>query len=249
MKKLVVSGCSFTFEKWNWPAYVAQYLGLDLDSITNVGMGSQGNGLIAKKAIYAVTEELKHFSSEELLVGIMWSGPDRFAFYSEDVYRSKNWGNNAMVSNIENPTRIGTDSHQKWYILNPGWDGLPGGPEVGYYYYRYFHSNIGARIATLESILLTQWFLQDKGVKYFMTSYMDIFQKHDPNLWSYPDLKYLYDLVDFSKFLPTIGCYEYLKENFPEGVPTGDGFHPFESGHKYFTNHCIVPFLQDRFNL
>ena len=50
MKKvLIASGCSFTFENWNWPGHLSGNLGLE---IINVGMGSQGNGLISRKLIY-----------------------------------------------------------------------------------------------------------------------------------------------------------------------------------------------------
>ncbi len=43
MKKiLLASGCSFTFEPWNWPGHLSQKLDINL---LNVGMASQGNGL------------------------------------------------------------------------------------------------------------------------------------------------------------------------------------------------------------
>ena len=47
-------------------------------------MGSQGNGMIARKAIWAVHEQLKTTPPEQLLVGIMWSGPSR----SEQIGRA-----------------------------------------------------------------------------------------------------------------------------------------------------------------
>jgi hypothetical protein len=77
-KKLIASGCSFTFEPWSWPTPTSQLLNMDL---INVGMGSQGNGLISKKIIYTVDKELKKTKPEDILVGIMWSGIDRHDVY------------------------------------------------------------------------------------------------------------------------------------------------------------------------
>ena len=48
MKKVIVSGCSFTFEDWNWPKYLIKHLNVPTRDLINVGMASQGNGLISK---------------------------------------------------------------------------------------------------------------------------------------------------------------------------------------------------------
>ena len=244
MKKIVVSGCSFTFEDWNWPKYLAKHFGLELRDITNVGMGSQGNGLISKKLIYAVTKSLEIYKPEEILVGVMWSGIDRFDFHSENNYKSTNWGNNAHVSNIDNPTNVAED--KKWYLINPGWNTLDDPHPLMESHYRYFHSNIGAVVSTLQSILLTQWFLKEKGIKYFMTTYMDIFNKYGKHFLDSTDIKYLYNLIDFDNFLPIEGCFEYVTRNYPQGMPTDGGHHPQPDGHEFFVNNAVVPFLEGK---
>lgn len=247
MKKLVVSGCSFTFEDWNWPRFLGECYGLSLKDIVNVGMGSQGNGLISKKLIYAVTKELETQNPKDLMVGIMWSGVDRVDFHSENNYNSGNWGNNGHISNISNPTNVAEE--KKWYVLNPGWGLNKDSHPLMDNYYEHYHSNVGAMVNTIQCILITQWFLKEKKVPYFMTTYMDIFNMYDKEFLNNPEIKYLYDLIDFSKFLPIRGCFEYIKTNFPEGMPECnneyDGHHPLENGHKFFSENAIAPFISE----
>ena len=98
MKKIIVSGCSFTFEDWNWPKYLIKHLNVPTRDLINVGMASQGNGLISKKLIYAVNKELENTDSKDMLVGVMWSGIDRVDFHSENNYSSENnIQNNSMI--------------------------------------------------------------------------------------------------------------------------------------------------------
>jgi hypothetical protein len=82
MKQLITSGCSFSecrSHVGTWPKHLADALP-DYAHVSTA-MGSQGNGLISRRAIYQVTEALKQTSPEDILVGIMWSGPDRHDFY------------------------------------------------------------------------------------------------------------------------------------------------------------------------
>lgn len=232
IKTLITSGCSFTFENWNWPAHVAGELNLNL---TNVGMGSQGNGLIAKKVIYAVDTYLKTNNSESLLVGVMWSGVDRNDFYIDEV---ENQIPNE-VGWIENPTAI-LNENKKWVITNHGWK-IPWAE----YWYKNFHSDIGSMIQTIQNILMVQWYLERNGVKYFMTTYMDIFNK---KLIVDPEIEYLYKMINFDTFLPVSGCYEWVKSNYPtEGFETPrpgvSDFHPTEFGHMQFAKKIITPFI------
>jgi hypothetical protein len=234
IKTLIASGCSFTFEEWNWPTHVANEFNLNL---INVGMGSQGNGLIAKKAMYAVDNYLKTNDPESLWVGIMWSGVDRNDFYIDNIYN--------QIPNeigwIENPTGILEGSeNKKWVITNHGWK-IPWAEN----WYKNFHSDVGSMVQTIQNILLTQWFLDRHNIKYFMTTYMNIFDK---NLIVHPEVKYLYKMIDFTKFLPVGGCHEWVKANHPiEGfeiaTPTISEFHPTEFGHEQFAKKIIAPFI------
>lgn len=247
MKKkiLVASGCSFTFEDWNWPTYVANYLDAKL---INVGMSSQGNGLISKKAIYKVDQLLKTTSPKDIMVGIMWSGIDRFEFYVDDYPYVSGKGSSGNYDGwIENPTNVIDGHHKNWLITNAGWK-LP----KSKIWYKYFYYNNASMINTVERILHTQWYLEKMGVDYFMTTYMDIL--HEP--WARnPEVQYLYDMIDFSKFVPVNGCHEWVKENCPRNLGFdgpdefgNEGQHPTQYGHERFSNEVIIPYLISREN-
>jgi hypothetical protein len=100
-------------------------------------------------------------------------------------------------------------------------------------------------INTIHSILLVQWYLKEKGIKYFMTTFMDIFNRYPKNILESEDVSYLLELIDFNNFLNVDGCYEHVSKNFPSGMPNSEnpGIHPLESGHKYFTDTVIIPHL------
>jgi hypothetical protein len=103
-------------------------------------------------------------------------------------------------------------------------------------------------ILTLENILRTQWYLEKHNIKYFMTTYMDIFGKYNKNVFEHEEIKYLYEMIDFEKFIPINGCYEWLIKNYPD-----IGFdkeinkhtsHPNKKGHTLFSNELIIPFIK-----
>jgi len=237
-KTLVVSGCSFTFEPWNWPTFVCNELGYDL---VNVGMASQGNGLIAKKIIYQLDKLLKTHKAEDIIVGVMWSGIDRNDFYTDD---SKTISN--INGWIENPTNV-IDGRKNWVITNYSWD-IPHAK----IWYENFHTSIGAMLTTIQNILMVQWYLERKNIQYFMSTYLDIFHSNGADgLIIHPEIKYLYDMIDFNKFLPVDGCHEWVKDNYNELGFNGSvgnehrGIHPTKFGHEKFSKEVIVPFLKN----
>jgi hypothetical protein len=239
-KILLASGCSFTFEPWNWPTFVSNEMNWDL---LNVGIASSGNGLISKKIIYNVNELLKTRKTEDIVVGIMWSGFDRHEFHIERPSYIEN-----VNGWVENPTSI-IKNRKNWVITNIHWKNTH-----AKVWYEYLHTNVGAMMITIEHILRTQWFLEKHNIKYFMTSYLDIFNYQGANiLVNDPEVKYLYDMINFDTFLPINGCHEWVKENyqFTGGFnpPDGNGvvgIHPTEFGHKKFANEVIVPFIKNK---
>ena len=252
-KTLIASGCSFTFEPWNWPKWVSKEMDWNL---INVGMGSTGNGLISKKIIYQVEKQLKVLKPEDIVVGVMWSGVDRKEFYIDNA-RMRN--NNDGWS--QNPTNV-IDRRNNWLITNIHWK-----LEESEMWYKNFHTIVGSFIETIEDILRIQWYLEKKNIKYFMTTYMDIFDatykdKHkmsllgsvgvDVKITEHPEIKYLYELIDKTKFIDIKGCYEWVIENHPlKGMPNGTivwGTHPNEDGHRLFSKEVIIPHLKKYLN-
>ncbi len=167
-KVLLASGCSFTFEDWNWPGHLSRKLNLD---ILNRGMASQGNGLISRKVISGMDELLKTYKKEEVLVGVIWSGFNRHEYYSDDTSDIKKWGYFKEGDDyIKNPTDV-IDGEYNWRILNVGWDS-----EEVRLYYENFHNEVSSMVLTIEHILRVQWYLDGLGVDYFMSTYIDIFK-------------------------------------------------------------------------
>ena len=244
-KILVASGCSFTFEPWNWPTFVAKEFDMNL---INVGMGCQGNGLISKKLIYCIDSLLNDGKSpNDILVGIMWSGTDRHEFYTDDTSGLTN-----IDGWIENPTSViphPNNLYRNWVITNCHWK--VNNSEL---YYKYFHNNVSSMIQTLQNILLTQWYLEKKGIKYFMTTYLNIFDKKTHDEIDNIEVQHWFKMIDFTKFLPVDGCHEWVKENYGESGGFNEpnsygyqGIHPTEYGHKKFSEEVILPFIKDKF--
>jgi hypothetical protein len=197
-------------------------------------MGSQGNGLISRRVIYQVTETLKHTAAEDILVGIMWSGPDRHDFYVRqvpEILKEDGW--------MENPTKFIKDGSGAWAIMNNGWT-----MHHARIYYTYFHNHDGSLIYTLEHILRTQWFLKQYGIKYFMTTYTgNVIPDH---VKTFADTEHLYNEIDFSNFLPVTGEYEWCRDySALEFKVPGDN-HPNTEQHLLFTQQIILPYLTER---
>ncbi len=234
MQKVITCGCSFSETRYvqTWPIHFSaqfpNYKHID------TGMASQGNGLISRTCIYKVSEALKTSKPENIIVGVMWSGPDRHDFYRDEPDGlSKSYRRNTEGWN-ENPTGFIND-HKHWFIANHYWK-----TRQAQVYYKYLHSFTGSLILTLEHMLRTQWFLEKNNIKYFMSTYMDHtlpinYITHNPST------SHLYDLLDMSKFLPVGGMGEWCREN--TNLPfTEDDQHPSSEQHKVFTDNVIMPF-------
>ena len=76
-----------------------------------------------------------------------------------------------------------------------------------------------------------------------MSSYMNIFS--DEVVMNHPEVKYLYDMVNLSNFLPIEGFFEWNKKHYPvEGFnDIRFDLHPNEFGHIKLTDDVIIPHL------
>jgi hypothetical protein len=234
MKQLITGGCSFSecLSPWidTWPKHLARSLTEYTHEST--GMGSQGNGLISRRVIYQVIQSLKEYNSNDLLVGIMWSGPDR-----HDVYFQKTPPLVKEDGYMENPTKFVPESNGSWTIMSHNWQ-----TELSQNYYQHYHDMIGQYIYSNEHILRTQWFLKLHNIKYFMTTYTNnVFQQR-----IYPDIKYLYEQIDFDQFLPVDGEYEWCRDSSGLEFPINGDRHPSSEQHKLFTDQVILPFLKEK---
>jgi hypothetical protein len=96
IKLLIASGCSYAAGPENWPNPTAKELDC---SLNNFGTVSVGNGKISRSIIYGVTEALKTYNPEDILVGISWSGNSR-----REVFQSNVDFSNIHRISTENPT-------------------------------------------------------------------------------------------------------------------------------------------------
>ena len=235
MKTLITGGCSFSechSHAGTWPRHLAA--ALPNYEHVSTAMGCQGNGLISRKVIYQVVETLKHTAANDILVGIMWSGPDRHDFYQQGNKQFDNqdgW--------VENPTRFVSKGQGAWAMISPGWR-MPASVN----YYANFHDRIAQYIYTLEHILRIQWFLQSQGIKYFMSTYTSavlpkIAKTHN-------DTRHLYELLDTNTFLPVSGEYEWCRDHSGLPFPVPNDLHPGVEQHQAFVNQIILPYLKER---
>lgn len=249
---IITSGCSFSdpANLKSWPLHLGESFGVDCN---HLGLGSQGNGLIARKAIHAVHTALKDgYQPEEILVGIMWSGPDRHDLY----FRKLNYELENTDLWIKNPTHVVENDPGGWLIMNHHWT-----EKTNKIYYSQLHDFDHQRILTFEKILWVQNYLENLGIKYFMTRYMrDNYLDH-PEYKSNPNIEWLEEQVNYSSWLPiqtmndwtlshwTIDDYPMLNITLPHGqVVTTRDWHPSYDMHKKFVKDVILPFIKEKFS-
>lgn len=258
-KVLITSGCSFTESKYineeskatkTWAYQLGKYLSLNYNyRFINKALGSQGNGLISRGVLYQVTEELKTKNSEDILVGVMWSGVDRFDYrceYPELTEFSINGTHNGWM---ENPTGFIDKLEKKWIILNQHWtDGIQDKlNKEADLYYRHFHDIIGSYIYSLEHMLRLQYFLKNNNIKYFFTIYQD--HVFDPKYVNHNEVNYLFNLLDKQHFLPVSSEYTWCIErgvDVEHWINPHPHNHPSSTHHKYFTDEIIIPWLKTK---
>jgi len=234
MKKLITGGCSFTEWPQNthtWPKFLLEHL--PEYTHANAALGSSGNGLISRRVIYETTQALKQCDAKDILVGVMWSGPDRHEFYTQRV-------TDDMTANTKiNPCKFIPDSPGAWAIMNGGWK-----MNHAKIYYTEFHTLAGSLISTLEHILRVQWFLKQHGVRYFMTTYTgDVIPNY---VKTFADTEHLYSEIDFVNFLPVSSEYEWCRDHSGIEFPAPNDYHPSGAQHKLFVEQVIIPFLKER---
>jgi len=237
MKVLVTGGCSFS-DQHNpntWPYRLSTRLPEYQHTAT--GLGAQGNGLISRRIIYKVSELLKTTNPADILVGVMWSGPERHDFFNEDI---KFDDKQKLTSRwVENPTGFVDSTDKNWIIVSPGWP-----TKLAQNYYVNFHSHVGSVIYTYEHVLRTQWFLKMHSIKYFMSAYTsEVLQNWHVD---HNEVQYLKNQIDLDHFLPVDGEWDWCKYN--SGIPfaSNDDSHPSKEQHQAFTDQVIIPFLQNK---
>mgnify|MGYP005646698153 FL=1 len=233
---LITGGCSFSETKTlcakTWPHWLARQTKFHTIS---TAMGSQGNGMISRQVIHSVHEQLKHTSADNILVGIMWSGPSRHEQYSSEKIDF----NGNIDGWMENPTSYADQDPGGWIIYNNYWK-----IKQAQHFYRYMYDPVYSQVLTLEHIIRVQNYLKLHNIKYFMSTYT----KEVLMLRDNPNLDHLYEQIDFDCFLPCVGELEWCIEN--TSLELGpDGEHPSDYQHQQFTNEVIIPWIKQKYKI
>lgn len=254
-KHLITSGCSFSDvgNNYSWPLHLES--SYDAISSTHVGLGCQGNGLIARKAIHAVHTALKQgYKPEEILVGIMWSGNNRhdtyFKYLNHPIENNDSW--------VVNPTHIVSKDSDPggWLIMNHHWT-----EKTCKIYYSHLHDSINHQILTYERILWVQNYFENLGINYFMTKFMDEVSADADIDRLNPNLTWLEEQVNYNNWLPVSSMHNWTykfwsDEDYPiMNIILDNGselairdFHPQPDMHKGFVKDIVLPFINKRFD-
>lgn len=262
IKTSITSGCSFTDTEHyrsyrTWPVQLADNIGID--NWINHGQGGQANNMIRMRTVYAVQKALKEYKAKDILVGVMWSGPDRKGiYYHKDFLGEKKTGKvwidqynfiDEESTGGYKPFLLGHANHENW--------------KLGKLYYKNYHDSIGSLIDTLHDIYYTQLYLESKRIKYFMSNAWNIFEFRWDNWGKYvgntedyknenigrhnalnhPDLKWIANSINWNKFLPIEGMWEWCQIYNP-GRDYIKDHHPTEEEHREFTKQIILPFVE-----
>lgn len=301
---LITAGCSYSQpanKDITWPFHLQNKL-TSVKHVAHRGHGAAGNSIISRKVISTILSALEQGTSpDQMLVGIMWSACDRQSHYSEKYQHNfmtttvrggpRNY--NIFLEQIDDgsfdrpifadttdtPDNFGTNNPfvvrnpkaPSHYILNPHWE-----DEMTTKYFESWVNPEKAIIETCEHILRTQWFLKDKGIRYFMTEYdHDVFTYmgpiHSTGIYSAqsecivnpdeytpekhfaylnnPEINYLYKEIDKNYWLPIQHLQDWVTNTSVYNHRKVGDPHPSTEQHKDFTEQIIVPFLLEKYNI
>ena len=209
-KILVTAGCSFsdgaplikenTYRK-TWTNYIKEKY--NFKKYIHTAHPASGNEIIAERVIYALQTLLDSgHSSDNLYVGVMWSGIERKELfvsaqetdkYSELDDSVKREGENTLImsnrSNVFSNTkgvRPGIVNVPNGYLKSGGlpyqevWWRNKSQRDYFNLWYDNFYSVEKQFIDTLKSILLVQTFCERHNIKYFMSVWQNIFNARNP---------------------------------------------------------------------
>jgi hypothetical protein len=257
-KIFITIGSNFTNNENSWQDVCKEKLNCNLYDLTEEEIG---NALISRKLIHKINELVKTHDTNDIVVGIMWTTPNIHERYISDGK------NDNYVRKPEIDLKSVVDGVKNWRILNHKWIDSSEDTEI---YFKVMYDKIQSYVLTIEHILRTQWFLNKLGIKYFMTTHIDIFDnlenylkmynfeklkefgkmRYVLGIKSYSELFHLFRMLQKTTFLPINGMLEWLQENhLNEGFEDSEKLQPNSFGHQKFATDVILPFLKNTYNL
>ena len=258
-KIFITAGSEFVNDKNSWHYICKEKLNYDIFDLTKEKIS---NALISRNVIYKVNELIKmNYKTEDIIVGIIWTIPIIHERYisdgkNDDYMGKSETGFTSVVDNVKN-----------WRILNH--DSISSSEDCELYF-KIIYNKLQSYVLSLEHILRTQWFLNKLGIKYFMTTYVDLFfndknllkiydfsklteykrEGYRLNMTAFNEVDYLYAMIDMNQFLPIYSMLDWVQENYPnDGFDDSEKLIPNSFGHEKFTTEVILPFLKNTYNL
>jgi hypothetical protein len=254
-KIFIAAGGEFVNDKNSWQHICKEKLNYELHDLTEVKIS---NAIISRKIIYKVNELIKTHKTEDIIVGIVWTIPMIHERYisngkNDDYMGKSETGFTSVVDNVKN-----------WRILNH--DSISSSEDCELYF-KIIYNKLQSYVLSLEHILRTQWFLNKLGIKYFMTSYVDIFhyeknflkmydfskltdykrECYRLNILGYNEVTYLHGMIDTRQFLPIYSMLDWLQENCADnGFKDSEKLIPNGFGHEKFATEVIIPYLKEK---
>jgi hypothetical protein len=241
----------------------------------NTGCGSSGNKLIFKRVMRNVLFLLNSGINSELInVGVMWSQPERIdlfnskesVYFDESVIRKK--GPRELVEELTNITQKNSrpdELRERGWLRSGGVNSIDITPMKKYYYSFYnFEEHL---TNTLEYIVNLQNFLKSHNIKYFFTTYQNIFSEYyhpdvtggdsrctpinddwtskNKKIWPdiYSEIEYLWESIDLEKFIfHSNDKHEYggLGEFTVDNEYNFSLGHPSSESHSKFVNNLLL---------
>jgi len=238
---LVTGGCSFSdpaSSYTTWPIWLQQRLNLTDTQHYPTAIGAIGNGIISRRVLFKVKELLKSgIDPKDILVRVMWSGCDR-----HEIYKSKDISFKENVDGwAKNPIRMPNEDKGSWIVLAHHWK-----HEFNIPYYKIAHDDIYSIVQSLEHVLRVQNFLEKYNIKYFMSTYLDKKVSLGLGRKDMPVVEATAEMIDWNKFLPVDGEYEWCKENSYWETEDKLDLHPPSHQHMEFVDRVIIPHIKDR---
>jgi hypothetical protein len=254
IRALLTAGCSFSEHPDEfsisrcWPGFLKEHLKPEFN--LNYGVGSAGNELIARRAIFACQQTLGRYPTDEIVLIVMWSGLARKAFLTDN---KTNKLTASVMRNLTNDKLFiqGTDhannhidsNTPSWIWFNPNFVE----PAIASWYTDYDNS-LQQLENTLWNMLAVQSFCEAKKIKYFwMTMNNDMqetMDRVDRSVYRL-HIEHLHSELNQRNRLHYEGMYEWTRRKLPSEF-NEDGLHPNPNAHSQYMHSVILPSLRSK---